>query len=57
MERCEDLGDSATAVVSDHIDLIDLQCVERFRQHLGICSHRNVLIGSDLAVAVREQVD
>ena len=48
---------SPATVVPDQIDLIDLQSIEDLLQHLGVGSHRDVLIKRDLGITVSEQVD
>ena len=57
IERGEDLANSSATVVSDQIDLIYVQRVERVLQHLRVGGHRHVLSGCDFRVAVRKQVD
>jgi len=50
------LRDAAAAVIADEIDLIDLQGIEKFLEHLCVCSDGNVLVRRDFGVAMREQV-
>jgi hypothetical protein len=57
VERGEDLGNAAAAVVSDQIDLIDGKRVEKLSQHMGIGRHGDVLVGRDLGVAMRQQIN
>jgi hypothetical protein len=53
IERGENLANSTAAVVSDQIDLIYMQRVEHFLQHLRVGGHRHVLSGCDFRVTVR----
>ena len=53
----EDLRDPAAAVVAHEIHLIDLQGVDELRHHLGIRGDRHILLGLDLGLAVREQIE
>ena len=52
----KNLRDARTAVIADEINLIDLQNIEEFLEHVRVGSHRNVLIGSDFCVAMRQKV-
>ena len=52
----KNLRDACTAVIADEINLIDLQSVEEFLEHLRVGGHRNVLIGSNFCVAVGQKV-
>src|ERR1700737_5340569 len=57
IESGEYLGDAAAAVISDDIHLIDVQRIEKVVEHLCICCDRHILVGCDVGVSVREQVD
>ena len=52
----EDLADPAAAVVADEVDLVDVQRVEYFGEHVGVGGDRHVLFRGDFGVAVGEQI-
>ena len=57
IERREDLGDAAAAVVADQVDLIDLQRIEHLLQHRRVSRHGDILARRDLGVAMRQKID
>src|SRR5260370_17610484 len=57
MESTEYLTDSAPAVISDDIRLIDGQGVEKLCEHFRIRGNRYVLTGADFRVAVRQEIN
>ena len=57
VQGCKYLTDAATAVVAHQVDLIDVQRIQKLRQHMGIGGDRHVLGGRYLGLAVRQQID
>ena len=47
----------AAAVVTDQVDLVDVQSIEHFPQHIRIGGHGDVLTGCDFRVAMGQQID
>src|ERR1700738_1944115 len=56
IQGCENLSDAAAAVIADHVDLVDLQCVKHLSQHVGVGGHGDVLPWLDLGIAMCQQV-
>ena len=57
VQRRKDLRNPAATVVGDQVNLIDLQCIQKLLQHLGVRGRGQVLAGLDLGFSVREQVN
>src|SRR3984957_1775808 len=57
IESTKYLTDSASAVISDDIHLIDGQGVEKLGEHFRIRGNRYILTGVDFRVAVSQQIN
>src|SRR6267378_4742916 len=57
IESAKYLTDSAPAVISDDIHLIDGQGVEKLGKHFRIRGNRYILIGADFRVAMRQEIN
>jgi len=51
------LRDTTAAVVADQINLVDLQRVQKFPQHVCVSRDRHVLVRRDVGFAMRQQIN
>jgi hypothetical protein len=57
VERGENLADSAPTIVTNKIDLLDLEGVEKLLEHVRVGCDRDILIRMYFCVTVGEQID